>query len=68
MAAALGVALIGVATGLLPFGLAAAAGAMLFVIVHDVIPDSHHSGNGSWASGALVIGFIVMTILDTALG
>ena len=68
VAAALGVALIGVAAGLLPFGLAAAAGAMLFVIVHDVIPESHRSGNGSSSSVALVAGFIVMTILDTALG
>lgn len=68
VAAAFGVALIGIAGGMLPLGLAAAAGAMLFVIVHDVIPESHRSGNGMAASCALVIGFIVMTILDTALG
>ena len=68
VAAAFGVALIGVSAGLLPIGLAAAAGAMLFVIVHDVIPESHRSGNGMFASSALVAGFIVMTILDTALG
>lgn len=68
VAAVLGVALIGVAAGLLPFGLAGAAGAMLFVIVNDVIPESHRSGNGRSASVALVVGFIVMTILDTALG
>ena len=68
VAAAFGVALIGVSSGLLPIGLAGAAGAMLFVIVHDVIPESHRSGNGMFASSALVAGFIVMTILDTALG
>lgn len=67
VAAAAGVALIGVAAGLLPFGLAGAAGAMLYVITNDVIPESHRSGNGRSASIALVIGFIVMTILDTAL-
>ena len=67
VAAAFGVALIGIAAGALPLGLAAAAGAMLFVIVNDVIPESHRSGNGLYASVALVIGFIVMTILDTAL-
>jgi ZIP family zinc transporter len=67
VAAVFGVALIGVAAGLLPFGLAAAAGAMLFVIVNDVVPESHRSGNGMYASVALVFGFIVMTILDTAL-
>ena len=68
IAAAAGVALIGVSAGLLPFALAAAAGAMLFVIVNDVVPESQENGNGTWASGALVFGFIVMTVLDTALG
>ena len=68
IAAAAGVALIGVSAGLLPFALAAAAGAMLFVIVNDVVPESQENGNGTWASGALVFGFILMTVLDTALG
>ncbi len=67
VAAIAGVALISVSQALLPLGLAAAAGAMLFVIVHDVIPESHKNGNGAVASGALVFGFIVMTVLDTAL-
>lgn len=65
---AFGVALIGISAGLLPLGLADAAGAMLFVIVHDVILESHRNGHGMAASVALVFGFIVMTILDTALG
>jgi len=68
VAAVAGVALIGLASGLLPFALAAAAGAMLFVIVHDVIPESQESGNATWASAALVFGFVLMTVLDTALG
>jgi len=68
IAAAAGVALIGVSSGLLPFALAAAAGAMLFVIVNDVVPESQENGNGTWASAALVFGFILMTVLDTALG
>ncbi|MCD2519567.1 ZIP family metal transporter [Massilia sp. G4R7] len=67
VAAAFGVALIGIASGLLPIALAAAGGAMLFVIVNDVIPESRQSGNGTWASIALLIGFILMTVLDTAL-
>jgi len=67
IAAVFGVALIGIAGGLLPYALAAAAGAMLLVIVNDVIPESRQSGNGTQASIALVIGFIVMTVLDTAL-
>lgn len=67
VAAAFGVALIGIAAGMLPFALAAAGGAMLFVIVNDVVPESRQSGNGTWASIALVFGFILMTVLDTAL-
>jgi ZIP family zinc transporter len=67
VAAAFGVALIGISAGLLPFALAAAGGAMLLVIVHDVIPESHRGGNATAASIALVGGFILMTVLDTAL-
>lgn len=67
VAAAVGVALIGIAAGLLPFALAAAGGAMLFVIVNDVIPEYRQNGNGTFASIALVFGFILMTVLDTAL-
>jgi len=67
IAAVFGVALIGISAGLLPFALAAAAGAMLLVIVNDVIPESQHAGNGTQASIALVGGFILMTVLDTAL-
>lgn len=67
IAAVLGVVLIGLSQALLPYMLAAAAGAMLLVIVNDVIPESQQSGNGTWASIALVMGFVVMTVLDTAL-
>ena len=67
IAAVFGVALIGISAGLLPYALAAAAGAMLLVIVNDVIPESRQSGNGTQASVALVFGFILMTVLDTAL-
>lgn len=67
IAAVFGVALIGISAGLLPFALAAAAGAMLLVIVNDVIPESQQAGNGTQASIALVFGFILMTVLDTAL-
>jgi len=67
IAAVFGVALIGISAGLLPYALAAAAGAMLLVIVNDVIPESRQSGNGTQASVALIFGFILMTVLDTAL-
>jgi len=67
VAAVAGVGLISASLGLLPIGLAAAAGAMLYVIVHEVIPEAHASGNGQFASAALVAGFILMTVLDTAM-
>jgi len=67
IAAVFGVALIGISAGLLPYALAAAAGAMLLVIVNDVVPESRQSGNGTQASIALIFGFILMTVLDTAL-
>jgi ZIP family zinc transporter len=68
VAAVAGAVLIGISAGLLPFALAAAAGAMLLVIVNDVVPEAQQNGNGTWASVALVFGFILMTVLDTALG
>lgn len=67
VAAAFGVALIGIAAGMLPFALAAAGGAMLFVIVNDVVPEMRQNGNGTFASITMVFGFILMTVLDTAL-
>lgn len=68
VAAVLGVVLIHVAAGALPWGLALAAGAMLYVLLHDVLPEAHSHGNGHVASCAGVAGFIVMMVLDTALG
>jgi ZIP family zinc transporter len=67
IAAAFGVALIGIAGGMLPVALAAAGGAMLFVIVNDVIPEMRENGNGTTATIAVIFGFILMTVLDTAL-
>jgi ZIP family zinc transporter len=67
VAAVAGAALIEVSAGLLPWGLACAGGAMLYVICHHIIPESHKDGLNEFASGSLVTGFIVMMILDTAL-
>jgi ZIP family zinc transporter len=68
IAAVLGVGLISLSAGLLPWGLAAAAGAMLFVISHEIIPESHRKGHEAWATGGLMVGFVLMMLLDTALG
>lgn len=54
--------------GLLPWGLGFAAGAMLFVISHEIIPESHRKGHERWATQGLMLGFALMMVLDTALG
>jgi ZIP family zinc transporter len=56
------------AQSLLPYFLAFAAGAMIFVVVEEVIPESQHGGNGDIATMGAMIGFTVMMILDVALG
>ena len=53
---------------ILPYALAFAAGAMIFVVVEEVIPESQASGNGDWATMGCIFGFTVMMILDVALG
>ncbi|WP_462381499.1 ZIP family metal transporter [Pseudomonas sp. Marseille-QA0892] len=60
--------LVGVSTVLLPWGLALAAGAMLFAVVHEIIPRSQSNGYGTVASLGLVAGFCLMMVMDTALG
>ena len=67
VAAVFGAAVIGISAGLLPWGLALAAGAMLFVISHEIIPESHRKGHEACATGGLMLGFVVMMLLDTAL-
>lgn len=67
LGAVLGAALIGVSAALLPWGLAFAAGAMLFVISHEIIPESHRQGHEHLATTGLLIGFTLMLLLDTAL-
>ena len=58
---------LGIASPLLPWGLALAAGAMLMAVGNSVLPESNRHGNGAVASIGLVIGFCVMMVLDTAL-
>ncbi|RYF83009.1 MAG: ZIP family metal transporter [Comamonadaceae bacterium] len=67
VAAVFGAAVIGISVTLLPWGLALAAGAMLFVISHEIIPESHRKGHEAYATGGLMLGFVVMMLLDTAL-
>lgn len=53
---------------LLPWGLAFAAGAMLFVISHEIIPETHANGNEKIATAGLFIGFVMMMVFDVTLG
>ncbi len=66
--AVVGAIVIGLSASLLPWGLAFAAGAMLFVISHEIIPESHRKGHEAFATGGLILGFVLMMLLDTALG
>ncbi|MCK5240081.1 MAG: ZIP family metal transporter [Candidatus Thorarchaeota archaeon] len=60
----LGVSIVTVAVFLLPYGLAFAAGAMVFVVGDEIIPESHAAGNERLATWGLMIGFVVMMMLD----
>ena len=63
-----GAAAILVVNPILPYALAFAAGAMIFVVVEELIPDSQSSNNTDLATLSLMIGFTIMMILDVALG
>jgi len=67
ISAVIGAVVVGWSAGLLPWGLGFAAGAMLFVISHEIIPESHRKGHEMCATGGLVVGFVLMMILDNAL-
>ncbi|WLH14643.1 ZIP family metal transporter [Pseudomonas hefeiensis] len=51
-----------------PISLGLAAGAMIFVVSHEVIPETHRNGHETPATLGLMMGFAVMMFLDTALG
>jgi ZIP family zinc transporter len=67
-AALLAYATVDLADGLLAGGLGFAAGAMLYVVCDELIPESHGRGNERVATGALLVGFALMMGLDTGLG
>jgi zinc transporter, ZIP family len=68
LAAVAAAAVLDYSATLLPWGLGFAAGAMLFVISHEIIPESHRKGHEAVATGGLMLGFVLMMLLDTALG
>lgn len=53
---------------ILPYALAFAAGAMIYVVVEELIPESHLAGNTDIATMGTMVGFSIMMLLDVALG
>ncbi len=68
IAALIGAALVLFVMPILPYALSFAAGAMIFVVVEELIPESQTNGNTDIATLGLMVGFVIMMILDVALG
>ena len=64
----LGVAAVHASAVALPWGLAFAAGAMLYIISHEIIPETHRRGFQKQATAGLMVGLLVMLFLDISLG
>lgn len=60
--------LTGLIIPIMPYLLAFAAGAMIYVVTEELIPESHSGSYSEWSTIGLSIGFAVMMALDVALG
>ncbi len=67
-AGVLGAAVVLVAMPILPYALAFAAGAMIYVVVEEIVPESQRGGNADCATLGSMLGFVVMMALDVGLG
>ncbi|KAI6225848.1 Zinc transporter ZIP11 [Aphelenchoides besseyi] len=67
LAAVLGAFAVILMEPVLPYALAFAAGAMVYVVFDDIIPEAHRNGNGKLASMGAIIGFLVMMSMDVGL-
>lgn len=67
IAAVIGASAVIWAKPILPYAMAFAAGAMIFVVVEEVIPESQRNGNTDLATTGTILGFLIMMILDVAL-
>jgi ZIP family zinc transporter len=68
MAGVLGAGLVLAVAPILPYALAFAAGAMIFVVAKELIPESQRHGNVDLSTMGVILGFALMMALDVALG
>ncbi len=64
----LGAVAVSSAAALMPWALAFSAGAMLFIISHEIIPETHSANNKNLATFSLLGGFVIMMVLDAVIG
>jgi len=67
VAGVIGAAVVVLAQPILPYALSFAAGAMIFVVIEEVVPESQRGGNTDLATMGGMVGFAVMMLLDVAL-
>lgn len=67
-AAVFGAWLVSAAAPLLPYAMGFAAGAMLFVILDEIVPETHTRGHERLATVGTMVGVVVVLVLDVALG
>jgi ZIP family zinc transporter len=68
IAGVIGAATVIIAQPILPYALAFAAGAMIFVVIEEVVPEAQRGGNADLATMGGMVGFAVMMLLDVAFG
>lgn len=68
VAAIIGAVMVILTQSILPYTLAFAAGAMFFIVVEEIIPESQRGGNADLATMGTIVGFVAMMILDVAFG
>lgn len=64
----IGVSVVSLVQPLLPWALAFAAGAMLHIVSHEIIPETHSRGFQKQATTGMAIGFVLMMFLDVSFG
>ncbi|GBP13309.1 Zinc transporter ZIP11 [Eumeta japonica] len=63
----LGAVAVTFASLILPYALSFAAGAMIYIVADDILPEAHASGNGTIATWGTIAGFLIMMCLEVTL-